>query len=144
MAANTALLVGLVRAFRDRMPALRPRLPFAACDAAFHDAARRGLDAVIPWPADVAPSPALVPVTTLLERHLDDAHAGLVLLGVDDAEAARHLAVIRERLAARTSPARWLRAELRASTLSSRTDALAAVTRRYADLADSRVPVHAW
>ena len=144
MAANAALLVGLVRAFRDRMPALRPRLPFAACDAAFHDAAHRGLDAVIAWPADVAPSPALVPVTTLLERHLDDAHAGLVLLGVDDAEAARHLAVIRERLAARAAPARWLRAELRASTLSSRADALAAVTRRYADLADSRVPVHAW
>ena len=144
MAANAALLVGLVRAFRDRMPALRPRLPFAACDVAFHDAARRGLDAVVPWPADVAPSPALVPVVTLLERHLDDAHAGLALLGVDDAEAVRLLAVIRDRLAARTSPARWLRAALRTSSATSRPDALAEVTRRYADLADSRVPVHAW
>jgi hypothetical protein len=144
MAANAALLVGLVLAFRDRMPALRPRLPFAACEHAFYAAARRGLDAVIPWPADAAPSPAHRPVAELLAEHLDDAHAGLLTIGVDDAEATRLLGVIRERLRARTSGARWFRDRLRASRHADRHDALAEATGAYADLSDSRRPVHEW
>lgn len=144
MAANAALLVGLVLAFRDRMPALRPRLPFAACEHAFYAAARRGLDAVLPWPADAAPSPTHRPVAELLAAHLDDAHAELLTIGVDDAEATRLLGVIRERLRARTSGARWFRARLRGARPAHRHDAIAEATCAYADLADTRRPVHEW
>lgn len=112
MVANAALLLGLVAALRDDIDEWLCALPFRYADHNFHRAAQSGLDARLLWPHPEHHRLEETPVVTLLERLLPEAPRGLRALGVADADSARYLAVIAERLQARTSPARWQRRTL--------------------------------
>ncbi|MBJ6761135.1 glutamate--cysteine ligase [Myxococcaceae bacterium JPH2] len=145
MVANGAFLLGLTLGLMERMDALLPALPFSQARSNFFRAARSGLDAVLMWPSEVAPSPRPESVAALVPRLLPVARRGLLLAGVDAGEADAQLDLVAERLARGMTGARWQRrvlAELEARL--PRHEALAAMLERYLAQADSGAPVHTW
>ncbi|WP_214411823.1 glutamate--cysteine ligase [Sphaerisporangium fuscum] len=137
MAANAAFALGLVAAMAAR-PGWIADFPFADAYRNFYRAARGGLDAMLAWPGRAEPAPAAEVVLDLLPI----AHEGLISVGVDETEAARHLSVIGERVRARRTGAAWQRAALAA--LGDRPGARAAMLERYRELALGDLPVHTW
>jgi gamma-glutamyl:cysteine ligase YbdK (ATP-grasp superfamily) len=132
MLASGAFLLGLTLGLAERVDALLPALPFIHACGNFMRASRQGLDAQMLWPADEAPSPRPMPVLELVPRLLPVARRGLVLAGVDAAEADAMLGIIERRVALRTTGARWQRRVLeRLEARMSRPDALAAMLERY-------------
>lgn len=145
MMASAAFLAGLTMAFRDRVDALLPTMPFVYCEANFYRAAQDGIESTLLWPEPSAPSPRLVPARELAARLLPLAAEGLAQLGVDDAEVARCQDVIEGRLATRTTGARWQRRVLARHAGGTPTpEALARLLEAY--LAECRTgrPVHEW
>ena len=74
------------------------------------------------------------------------AAAGLEAWGVESADRERYLRVIEERCRHRINGASWQAAAYHRAVDSGldREKALAAVTRRYCELARSGEPVHSW
>ncbi len=145
MAANGAFLLGLTLGLAERMDALLPALPFVHAQGNFIRAARQGLDAELLWPAEAAPSPQPIPVTTLVPRLLPEARRGLVRAGVEAAEVDALLDIIARRVALRRTGASWQRQVLdRLEAQMPRQDALAAMLERYLLLSESGGPVHTW
>lgn len=145
MAANAAFLLGLVAALREEVDHLLPAFPFRYAEHNFYRAAQRGLDAVLLWPTGRAPSPEERPLLELVDELLPRAEEGLDRLGVDAADIARYLAVIRARRESKTTSARWLRRGLgRLEAGTGREEALARLTLAYLDRVRSRAPVHTW
>ena len=145
MLANGALLLGLTLGLSGEVEALLPGLPFACVRGNFILAAREGLDARLLWPEPHAPSPRRVPAGALVERLLPVARAGLVGAGVVAEEAEALLSLVRARLRAGCTGARWQRKMLaRLEAHMPREDALAALLERYMLLAASGSPVHEW
>jgi gamma-glutamyl:cysteine ligase YbdK (ATP-grasp superfamily) len=145
MVANGAFLLGLTLGLAERVDALLPALPFLHACGNFLRAAREGLDAELMWPADEAPSPRPATALELVPRLLPVARRGLLLAGVDAAEADAMLGIIEQRVAKRTTGARWQRQVLsRLEARMPRQDALAAMLERYLTHAESGAPVHTW
>ncbi|CAM3838198.1 glutamate--cysteine ligase [Corallococcus sp. ZKHCc1 1396] len=145
MVANGAFLLGLTLGLAERVDALLPALPFWQARRNFKQAARVGLDAVMLWPAEVAPSPRPVPVVDLVKQLLPVARRGLTEHGVDPEEADAMLDVIAQRVAVRRTGARWQREVLaKLEAHMPRQDALAALLERYLQHAEEGLPVHTW
>ncbi|WP_375771082.1 glutamate--cysteine ligase [Archangium gephyra] len=145
MLANGALLLGLTLGLSEEVDALLPGLPFPCARGNFLRAAQEGLDAMLLWPERHAPSPSPVPARVLVERLLPVARAGLVGAGVVAEEADAMLGIVRARLRAGCTGARWQRKMLaRLEAHMPRQDALAALLERYMLLAASGRPVHEW
>ena len=131
---------------RDRVSQLLPVFPFEHCQWNFYRAAQGGLDAQLLWPdgAD-APGYRLRPVRELLPQLLDVASHGLSLLGVDDREAERLLAVIAERTRSGRTGAAWQLEQLaRLEPRRGRREALLELTRGYTTNSKGGLPVHQW
>jgi gamma-glutamyl:cysteine ligase YbdK (ATP-grasp superfamily) len=145
MVANGALLLGLALGMADQMDRLLPAMPFYCARGNFLRAAKEGMDAVIQWPSERAPSPQPVPVTELVPKLLPVARRGLVEAGVDPDEADAMLGIIEARVAAGRTGARWQRQVLaRLEERMPKPDALTALLERYREHAESGAPVHEW
>ncbi|RKI10844.1 glutamate--cysteine ligase, partial [Corallococcus praedator] len=145
MVANGAFLLGLTLGLAERVDALLPALPFWQARRNFKQAARHGLDAVMLWPAEVAPSPRPVPVVDLVKQLLPVARRGLTEHGVDPEEADAMLDIIAQRVALRRTGSRWQREVLaKLEAHMPRPDAMAAMLERYLQHAEEGLPVHTW
>ncbi|MFN8121437.1 MAG: glutamate--cysteine ligase [Thermoleophilia bacterium] len=145
MVANAALLVGLTLALAEETPWMTSALPFRYAEHNFMQAARHGMDATMLWPAELAPSPRPEPVATLVPALIGFADAGLASVGVGEEERARHLGVVRDRVAAGLTGSRWQRRTVLAlEPRLGRDAAVAEMLRRYLDLAATGAPVHTW
>ena len=109
MTANVALVIGAAQALKDKMPDLLPLLPFNYATHNFYRAAQDGLGAQLIWPANKQSELKEVAVSTAILEMLPLAEVGLAELGVSEAEIARTLGVLRKRIDADTSGARWQR-----------------------------------
>lgn len=145
MVANAAFLLGLTLGLAPNMDKILPAYPFDLAHHAFYRAAQSGLDAVLPWPSDVAPSPRDTPASTLCLQLVPIALQGLVGAGVDPHEAEHYLSIISSRVEKRQTGAIWQRrmlAELLPTM--SRPDAFCTLLRCYESHSNGGLPVHAW
>ncbi|QKW05391.1 glutamate--cysteine ligase [Streptomyces sp. NA04227] len=146
--ANTAFYYGAIRALAEDARHLWARLPFEAAAANFETACRHGIDAELEWPrrgrhGGTVRMPA---VTLVLEELLPLAAAGLDAWGVEPVDRDHYLGVIEERCRRGVNGASW-QADTFHHALDSGLDrrtALAATTRRYAELMRTDAPVHTW
>jgi gamma-glutamyl:cysteine ligase YbdK (ATP-grasp superfamily) len=146
--ANAAFYYGLVRALADAPRPVWTRMPFAAAETGFDAACRDGIEAELPWPRSGRGSgPVTRPAVRLVEEELLPlAAAGLDAWGVEAADRDRYLSVIEGRCRRRVNGASWQAAAYHRATESGldREKALAAVARRYCELARTGEPVHTW
>ncbi|MFJ6573576.1 glutamate-cysteine ligase family protein [Streptomyces sp. NPDC091292] len=146
--ANAAFYYGVVRALAEDSRPVWSRLPFEAAAANFDAACRYGIDAELEWPRRVRHGgTAKVPVVQLVrDELLPLAAAGLDAWGVEPADRDFYLGVIEERCALRMNGAAWQAATFHRALDSGleRGAALAATTRRYAELMHAGDPVHMW
>lgn len=146
MVANAAFFVGLVHALEPRIDQLLAGLLFGHARRNFYQAAQRGLDAELLWPAAagrcVAPRTAVELVAELVPL----AQEGLERAGVAPDEARRWLATIAARAAARMSGARWQRRVFERELRRGRAlpNALGEMLRCYMEAAETGRPLHEW
>jgi hypothetical protein len=143
MVSTGAFALGLTLGLAPDGDELAQRMTFGQARRNFYEAARRGLDAALLWPADAAPSPRPVPLRALLGALLPVARRGLVEGGVAADEADRWLAVVDARVAAWTNGATWQRRALRGERRRD-PSARAQMLLRYEELSRSGAPVHTW
>ncbi|MFG2196571.1 glutamate-cysteine ligase family protein [Streptomyces sp. NPDC048639] len=146
--ANTALYYGLVRTLADESRPVWSKLSFAEAAENFDAACRYGIDATLRWPRPgrsgaVAEVPA---IRLVRDELLPLAAAGLDEWGVEPADRDRYLGVIEERCRRRMNGAAWQAATFHRGLDGGldREAALAATTRRYAELMRAGEPVHTW
>lgn len=145
MVANAAFLLGLVVALREDVNDLLPAMPFRHAEYNFYRAAQSGLDAKLLWPMRSPPSPLERPILELIDELLPRAEEGLERLGVDVEDRRRYLSVVRDRRAAATTGARWLRRSLRRLDVRRpRREALQRLLEAYLSNVQTRRPVHDW
>ena len=145
MMASAAFLIGLTVAFRDKVDALLPTMPFLYCETNFYRAAQDGIESTLLWPEPDAPSPRMVSARELAGRLLPLAAEGLATLGVEDAEITRCQDVIEGRLATRTTGARWQRRALASLAATQPTaEMLQRMLEGYVREARTGRPVHEW
>ncbi|MEV7389554.1 MULTISPECIES: glutamate--cysteine ligase [unclassified Streptomyces] len=147
--ANAAFYYGLVRALAEESRPVWTRLPFATAEANFDAACRHGIDARLVWPrrGRYGGGTAEVDAVTLVrDELLPLAEAGLDAWGVEAADRDHYLGVIDERCRRRANGASWQAATFHRALEQglSRQAALAAMTRRYAELMNAGEPVHTW
>ncbi|MFJ4917518.1 glutamate-cysteine ligase family protein [Streptomyces sp. NPDC088726] len=146
--ANAALYYGLVRALAEESRPVWTRMPFAAAAENFDTACRRGIDAELLWPRPGrAGGLTRVPVAKLVrDELLPLAAAGLDAWNIEPADRDRYLGIIEERCKRRTNGASWQADTYHRARESGlgRDAALAAMTRRYAELMLGGEPVHSW
>ena len=146
--ANAAFYYGLVRSLAEETRPVWKRLPFEDAAANFDAACRYGIEAELRWPRSgrsggVASVPA---VRLVLDELLPLAAAGLDAWHIEPADRDFYLGVIEERCRLRVNGASW-QADTFHKALESGLDrdaALAATTRRYAELMHEGEPVHTW
>ncbi|MDK0518277.1 glutamate-cysteine ligase family protein [Streptomyces sp. ML-6] len=148
MIANAALYYGLVRALAEESRPVWTRMPFEAAAENFETACRRGIDAELIWPRPGRTGGlARVPAVKLVrDELLPLAAAGLDAWNIEAADRDRYLGIIEERCRRRVNGASWqvdTYYEAREAGLG-RHAALAATTRRYAELMHGGEPVHSW
>ncbi|MFD7326336.1 glutamate-cysteine ligase family protein [Streptomyces sp. NPDC059875] len=146
--ANAAFYYGLVRALAEEARPVWKRLPFEDAAANFDAACRHGIEAELRWPrpgrsGGVATVSA---VRLVLDELLPLAAAGLDAWHVEPADRDFYLGVIEERCRGRVNGASWQAETFRRARESGldREAALAATTRRYAELMHGGEPVHRW
>lgn len=144
MMANAAFLVGLTIGMSARIERYLPAFPFRYAEYNFYRAAQRGLDAELLWPTFDESSPKLVPVAELCRELLPLADDGLARLGVDAAERNARLGLIRERLDAAVTPARWQRRALERLDERGRPQALRDLVEEYLGNVATGRPVASW
>lgn len=146
--ANTALYYGLVRALAEESRPVWTRMPFTAAAENFETACRRGIDAELLWPRPGRSGGLTrVPAVKLVrDELLPLAAAGLDAWNIEPADRDHYLGIIEERCRRRTNGASWQTdAYHRAREAGlGRAEALAAMTRRYAELMQAGEPVHTW
>ncbi|CAL2060458.1 MULTISPECIES: glutamate--cysteine ligase [Actinomycetes] len=146
--ANAAFYYGLVRALAEESRPVWTRLPFAAAEANFDAACRYGIDARFVWPrrGRYGGTGEVDAVTLVRDELLPLASAGLDAWGVEAADRDLYLGVIEERCRRRVNGASWQAATFHRALEGglSREAALAATTRRYAELMHVGEPVHMW
>jgi hypothetical protein len=142
MMANSAFFYGVLRTLSEEDRPLWTKISFAAAQANFVEAARRGMDARLYWPG-------LGDVTAdelVLRRLLPMAHEGLRRWGVAAEVRDRFLGVIEGRAKTGRNGAVW-----QVSTVQvlqergmARPQALAEMLRLYCEHMHSNEPVHTW
>ncbi len=142
MLANAAFMAGVALELSTRA-APTGRLSFEAAHGSFYRAARSGLAAELLWPS----GRGLVTIVArkLVSSLLPVAERGLSNHGVDAAESARLLGIIRERVETGQTGSAWQRQRL--AKLESGLDRQAALARlleEYLDHSESGAPVHTW
>ncbi|MFI2205183.1 glutamate--cysteine ligase [Streptomyces sp. NPDC020192] len=146
--ANAAFYYGLVRALAEESRPVWTRLPFAAAEANFDAACRDGIDARFVWPrrGRYGSTGEVDAVTLVRDELLPLASAGLDAWGVEPADRDFYLGVIEERCRRRVNGASWQAATFHRALEQglTREGALAATTRRYAELMHAGEPVHMW
>ncbi|WP_299541834.1 glutamate--cysteine ligase [uncultured Streptomyces sp.] len=146
--ANSAFYYGLVRALAEEQKPVWSRLPFEEAERNFDEACRHGIDARLRWPrsgrsGEVAEVSA---VQLVLDELLPLAAAGLDAWNIEPVDRDRYLGIIEQRCRLRVNGASWQVDTYRRALDAGlgREAALAAMTRRYGDLARSGEPVHTW
>lgn len=146
--ANAAFYYGVVRALAEEPRPVWNRLPFEAAARNFDTACRDGIEARLQWPrrgrsGGIVEVPA---VALVRDELLPLAAAGLDAWGVEPADRDFYLGVIEERCRRRVNGASWQAATYHQAleTGLEREAALAATTRRYAELMHAGDPVHTW
>ncbi|MEV2256841.1 glutamate--cysteine ligase [Streptomyces sp. NPDC050147] len=146
--ANAAFYYGVVRALAEEPRPVWTRLPFDAAARNFDTACRDGIEARLRWPrrgrsGGIVEVPA---VALVRDELLPLAAAGLDAWGVEPADRDFYLGVIEERCRRRVNGASWQAATYHQAleTGLEREAALAATTRRYAELMHAGDPVHTW
>ncbi|MFE3634494.1 glutamate--cysteine ligase [Streptomyces sp. NPDC059168] len=146
--ANAAFYYGLVRALAEESRPVWTRLPFEAAEANFDAACRDGIDARFVWPrrGRYGGTGEVDAVTLVRDELLPLAAAGLDAWGVEAVDRDLYLGVIEERCRRRVNGAAWQAATFHRALEQGlgRGDALAATTRRYAELMHVGEPVHTW
>ncbi|OON77378.1 glutamate-cysteine ligase family protein [Streptomyces tsukubensis] len=146
--ANVALYYGLVRSLAEEARPVWTRMPFEVAAANFEESCRHGIDSVLRWPGRGRPGAMKEqPVVALLQEELLPlAASGLDAWGIDPADRDHYLGVIEERCRRRANGATWQSATYHGAREDglSRYEALAATTRRYAELMHLGEPVHGW
>ncbi|WBO67660.1 glutamate--cysteine ligase [Streptomyces camelliae] len=146
--ANAAFYYGLVRTLADESRPVWTRLPFAAAEANFDAACRYGIDARFVWPrrGRYGGTGEVDAVTLVRDELLPLASAGLDAWGVEPADRDFYLGVVEERCRRRANGASWQAATFHRALEQglTREGALAATTRRYAELMHAGDPVHLW
>ncbi|WP_406098746.1 glutamate-cysteine ligase family protein [Streptomyces sp. NBC_01013] len=146
--ANTALYYGLVRALAEESRPVWTRMPFTAAAENFETACRRGIDAELLWPRPGRSGGLTrVPAVKLVrDELLPLAAAGLDAWNIEPADRDHYLGIIEERCRRRTNGASWQADTYHRARESGlgRDEALAAMTRRYAELMQAGEPVHSW
>ncbi|MBJ6637795.1 glutamate--cysteine ligase [Streptomyces sp. DHE7-1] len=146
--ANAAFYYGLVRALAEESRPVWTRLPFEAAEANFDAACRDGIDARFVWPrrGRYGGTGEVDAVTLVRDELLPLAAAGLDAWGVEAADRDLYLGVIEERCRRRVNGAAWQSATFHRALEQGlgRGAALAATTRRYAELMHVGEPVHTW
>jgi hypothetical protein len=147
--ANAAFYYGVVRALAEDSRPVWTRLPFEAAAANFDAACEHGIEARFDWPRRGRYSGGLTQVdavTLVRDELLPLAAAGLDAWGVEPADRDLYLGVIDERCRRRANGATWQAATFHRALESGldRDAALAATTRRYAELMHLGEPVHTW
>ncbi|MEU6733686.1 glutamate-cysteine ligase family protein [Streptomyces physcomitrii] len=146
--ANTAFYYGAIRALAEDARHLWSRLPFEAAAANFEAACRFGVEAEFDWPRRGRHGGTIrIPAVRLIEEELLPlASAGLDAWGVEPADRDLYLGIIEERCRRRVNGASWQAATYHRARESGldRPAALAAMTRRYAELMRLGEPVHTW
>jgi hypothetical protein len=134
MMADLAFTIGLSAAFATAQEPPEARLPFEHARSNFYAAARRGLAATL-----VDPEGRERPAAQWLDDLLPLAREGLARLDVDGALAAGWIGLLRERLQARATGARW-----QLDRLAALGGDLGALTLDYASRQAGGEPVHRW
>ncbi|MER6789992.1 glutamate--cysteine ligase [Streptomyces sp. NPDC000658] len=146
--ANAAFYYGLVRSLAEESRPVWSRLPFETAAANFEAACRHGIDARLQWPrrGRLGGLVEVDAVSLVRDELLPLAEAGLDAWGVEPADRDLYLGVIDERCRRRVNGATWQVATFHRALESglSREAALAATTRRYAELMRLGEPVHTW
>ncbi|MDQ0579644.1 glutamate--cysteine ligase [Streptomyces rishiriensis] len=146
--ANAAFYYGVVRALAEESRPVWSRLPFEAAEANFDAACRYGIDARFQWPrrGRLGGVTEVDAVSLVRDELLPLAEAGLTGWGVEPADRDFYLGIIEERCRRRTNGASWQVATFHRAVEAglSRDEALAATTRRYAELMHAGEPVHTW
>jgi hypothetical protein len=142
MLANSAFYYGMLRSLSETENPPWKDMGFAAAQANFLEAARRGMCARLHWPG-------LGEVTTqrlVLDTLLPFAHEGLRRWGVDAAVRDRFLSVIEGRARTGRNGATWQVSTVQALQDGgmSRPAALAEMLRRYCAHMHANEPVHTW
>ncbi|MER6499750.1 glutamate-cysteine ligase family protein [Streptomyces sp. NPDC001455] len=146
--ANAALYYGLVRALAEESRPVWTRLPFAAAEENFDTACRHGIDAELIWPR-TGRSGGLtrIPAVELVQDELLPLAAeGLDAWNIAPADRDHYLGVIEARCRRRINGASWQTDTYHRAREAGlgRHAALAATTRRYAELMRGGEPVHSW
>lgn len=146
--ANAAFYYGLVRALAEDSRPVWTRMPFETAAANFDTACRYGIDARLQWPrrGRLGGTAEVDAVSLVREELLPLAEAGLDAWGVEPADRDFYLGIIEERCRRRTNGASWQVATFHRAREAglSREAALAATTRRYAELSHQGEPAHTW
>lgn len=146
--ANTAFYYGLVRALASEARPVWTRLPFEVAATNFDQACRYGIDARLEWPRRGRyGGTTRMPATQLvLDELLPLAAAGLDAWGVEPADRDLYLGVIEERCKRGVNGASWQSRTFHKALEGGmgRDAALAATTKRYAELMHLGEPVHTW
>lgn len=133
--ANAAMFYGLAEAFARALEHGEPALPFSQAKDNFYQAARHGLQATVLWHGDER----IGLRSLLLERLLPLAQGGLESLGLDGAEIAHYLGIVRARIETGQTGCAWQRRWVDAHGRDLRR-----MTAVYRDRQRSGAPVHTW
>jgi hypothetical protein len=140
--ANAAFYYGALKSLAAGERPVWTKMSFDAAHSNFTEGARRGTDATFYWPGiGAVPADELV-----LRRLLPLAEEGLAHWGVSTAVCDRYLTIIEERAKRRVNGASWQVDTVAAFERRglSRPQALAEMTRLYADGMHANAPVHTW
>jgi gamma-glutamyl:cysteine ligase YbdK (ATP-grasp superfamily) len=140
--ANAAFYYGALKSLAADERPVWTKMSFDAAHSNFTEGARRGTDATFYWPGiGAVPADELV-----LRRLLPLAEEGLAHWGVSTAVCDRYLTIIEERAKRRVNGASWQVDTVAAFERRglSRPQALAEMTRLYAEGMHANAPVHTW
>ncbi len=145
MAANAALLIGLVEGLRPHVDTLLPALPFHYAQYNFYRAAQNGLEASLVWPRGLRGPVEERSAASVLAELLPLAARGLDSIGIAAGERDHYLGIIDERLAGGQTGARWQLATLdRLGASQTLERALHGMLERFIDFSRDNLPVARW
>ncbi|HRG95122.1 MAG TPA: CBS domain-containing protein [Polyangiaceae bacterium] len=138
--ANAAFWLGLMRELTATVEDLPARMEFDHAQANFYAAARDGLAARLTWlDGEEAIAQPLV-----LDKLLPLAESGLRRAGIDDADAARYLGVVEQRVRTLRTGSRWMLRSLAGMSRGSPGERLGALVAGTIARQKSGTPVAEW
>jgi len=145
MAANAALMIGLVEECKTYINELIPAIPFQAANYNFYRSAQYSLNTTLIWPNMTGSGCIERPITDIIYDYLPLAENGLRKLGVSKEEASYYLTIIEARLAQKQNGALWQRDMLdHLMTRHNKKQALSYMLEKYIDYSHHNVPVAEW